>query len=802
MSQRRITRSRRSSNISGILNDNTDILENADPLWANRTVVRPSTSLNLTTRASSVLNSNSTVKSSRWTEGWYTNLSESSTSRVFEREAKKMAFDEEDTNVTKDPQVENESSDEPERKVLKFKALKKAKKPSEENNVFMEVLHKTDSISKNLNDVEGSEGNLSESTNDDSKMRKKLRPRLFKSSKNAAKDFKNKFDQVFGSESLTEKIHDSSKSPRSLKNLSVHTPSTSKTERQLKYSAKFFSKNKITDKHQLSSDVVQKFSKALEENNSSDDVSQGKKIEASVEVSPNKTNEGNASDSSLRSENTPNAASTATSRSRSLQKKTEENFMNNVENKENSTSNRRSNIEKSWFEASFGTEKSEAENDFINESQKMDEKRKSIAISTLRDVQNAIPNIGLKKPRIILENIMVPGSENYVPVDQIVSNTKIIPSTDKIDKSNIKLKISEMPKNLQLSHTYDSESTENQDDSLRPLAPAQSTLTFHGKPIAAFRMSAIPETPKRTKESELQVDEENVDVDDFVDVEVYNSNEEGPLPSRPHSSASHPLSNKNRTITTDDERVRAFLTEKPMISRREKALQESTSNIDPSVWATIKKKTEALKVKIEASNQHTYEEQRKQEKKKAIINEKLRRVKVAQEARKKEKLKKPINKAFYVSGKPYKQPKLPKPKSWVTPRLYKYLWKAMEPKFGLKTRVKSEKFVLKLSSIYTVIIRRNKYENYVADLDNLLVEMAKLGIIKTRYDFYRFCSDFMPPDFNKKVVPMMLPGNKRNIPYDKKLVNKPIIDDDSSVDGASEERLEHRSEISSGSKSE
>ncbi|XP_034951651.1 uncharacterized protein DDB_G0290301-like [Chelonus insularis] len=137
--------------------------------------------------------------------------------------------------------------------------------------------------------------------------------------------------------------------------------------------------------------------------------------------------------------------------------------------------------------------------------------------------------------------------------------------------------------------------------------------------------------------------------------------------------------------------------------------------------------------------------------------------------------KKPINKAYIVDGIFYKQPKLPRPQKWATNRLYKFLWKTMEPKYNLDTRRKSEKFVQYLSDVVKVIKRRKNFESYEEDLNELIKKMAQLGIIKTRMDFHNFCTDFLPYEFRVKVTPMLMPGNRTNIPFDPDILTVPII---------------------------
>lgn len=140
-------------------------------------------------------------------------------------------------------------------------------------------------------------------------------------------------------------------------------------------------------------------------------------------------------------------------------------------------------------------------------------------------------------------------------------------------------------------------------------------------------------------------------------------------------------------------------------------------------------------------------------------------------------LMQPINKAFLVDGKVYKIPKLPRPMPWVTDNLYKFLWKHMEPKYKLATRVRSEKFVQEFANIIKLIKRRRKYDNYKAELKVLMKEMARLKIINTRNDFYHFCQQFLPYEIRVKVVPMLLPGNKMTIPYNPEKLNVPLLDE-------------------------
>ncbi|XP_076246672.1 uncharacterized protein LOC143186784 [Calliopsis andreniformis] len=133
-----------------------------------------------------------------------------------------------------------------------------------------------------------------------------------------------------------------------------------------------------------------------------------------------------------------------------------------------------------------------------------------------------------------------------------------------------------------------------------------------------------------------------------------------------------------------------------------------------------------------------------------------------------------IHKAFLVNGQAYKVPRLPRTKSWVTDRLYNHLWKRMEPKYKLESRVMSTKFVRQLTDVTAFIQKEKSYSRYKMLLHALMKEMARLGVIQNRYDFYNFCQEFLPYELRSKMVPMLLPGNVRNIPYDPNNLYEPI----------------------------
>ncbi|XP_016840816.1 GATA zinc finger domain-containing protein 14 isoform X2 [Nasonia vitripennis] len=365
------------------------------------------------------------------------------------------------------------------------------------------------------------------------------------------------------------------------------------------------------------------------------------------------------------------------------------------------------------------------------------------------------------------------------------------------------------------------------DDLLHTPNPAQSTLKISGKRITQFalRNSIIneidsPQSPTSSNRdpsppaansvvaNEIGEPQREKEIDDNededVEVDIINNSDVSEYPMLTRHLNDIPYEAEK---STSEEEAAPFLSAGPLTSKatKTKANQKNTSTIDESVWVEVKKKTDALKVIMETQKKHQEAIQREREREKARTEAKLKRAMAQRAAELKKQRKKPIDKAYYVNGKLYKQPKLPVPKKWVTDRLYKYLWKHMEPKFGLNTRVQSEKFVMKLSNVFTVVTRREMYENYKEDVDDLMVSMAELGIIKDRYDFYRFCREYMPYSFRIKVVPMQLPGNLRNIPYEPELVHKPILPDRSgSYESRSNSNSNSRSndENASGSSSE
>ncbi|XP_032685435.1 uncharacterized protein LOC116850831 [Odontomachus brunneus] len=204
----------------------------------------------------------------------------------------------------------------------------------------------------------------------------------------------------------------------------------------------------------------------------------------------------------------------------------------------------------------------------------------------------------------------------------------------------------------------------------------------------------------------------------------------------------------------------------------------------PSKTFTNAEKMQQIKERVEAMKSRELAEMKmhagKIDKKQLASNVKASGV-VSGRIMKKKKLPvtsaKKVDPAYLVNGEVYKVPKLLRPKQWATDRLYKFLWKCLETKYKLSTRIRSEKFVGDLSKIVTLILRRKKYNSYKTELEALMKEMARLQIINTRNDFYNFCRDFMPYEFRVKVIPILLPGNQKTIPYDPDKLHTSLLDE-------------------------
>ncbi|CAG9560952.1 unnamed protein product [Danaus chrysippus] len=101
----------------------------------------------------------------------------------------------------------------------------------------------------------------------------------------------------------------------------------------------------------------------------------------------------------------------------------------------------------------------------------------------------------------------------------------------------------------------------------------------------------------------------------------------------------------------------------------------------------------------------------------------------------------------------YKPPKRFQPAnaSWITKRLYKYLETKLEPKYDYKARIRAEKLV---ECIYTLTKEVRRHDKpRLEGVNDLKHEMARLELVKTHFDFYEFCHQFLPREIRVKVVP-------------------------------------------------
>ncbi|OWR47475.1 hypothetical protein KGM_214803 [Danaus plexippus plexippus] len=101
----------------------------------------------------------------------------------------------------------------------------------------------------------------------------------------------------------------------------------------------------------------------------------------------------------------------------------------------------------------------------------------------------------------------------------------------------------------------------------------------------------------------------------------------------------------------------------------------------------------------------------------------------------------------------YKPPKRFQPAnaSWITKRLYKFLETKLEPKYDYKARIRAEKLV---ECMYTLTKEIRRHDTPRVDgVNELKHEMAKLDLVKTHFDFYEFCHQFLPREIRVKVVP-------------------------------------------------
>ncbi|XP_043283957.1 enolase-phosphatase E1-like isoform X2 [Venturia canescens] len=329
-----------------------------------------------------------------------------------------------------------------------------------------------------------------------------------------------------------------------------------------------------------------------------------------------------------------------------------------------------------------------------------------------------------------------------------------------------------------------------------PLAGSRKSIQTLAKIVESEteRSNELAATSKSASFAQASTSQQNVDPDEIADKNNEDcENDRGP-------SAGKKLSNNARTSDVP-------VTPKPISSRESLFMRKQhASNSTPlhaqkSITEFFKSKflqtSKSLTPREVSSSFNTETFKKAREELEKMKKRELEKMKLEAEAKKKKeddlkkrmadaaKLKKKVgasaktvktvDKAFLVNGVVYKPPRLPRPKPWATDRLYHHLWKLMEPKYRISTRIKSEEFIKDLAKAVAFITKRAKYENYKRELKALMIKMARLGIIKTRNDFYDFCYDFMPYEFRVKVTPIMMPGNILTIPYNPEQLRTPLI---------------------------
>ncbi|XP_045767036.1 myb-like protein X isoform X3 [Maniola jurtina] len=102
----------------------------------------------------------------------------------------------------------------------------------------------------------------------------------------------------------------------------------------------------------------------------------------------------------------------------------------------------------------------------------------------------------------------------------------------------------------------------------------------------------------------------------------------------------------------------------------------------------------------------------------------------------------------------YKPPKRFQGKNapWITKRLYKFLEDKLQPKYDYRARVRAEKLVEKLY-LFAKDVRKCARAAPPQAISELKLEMARLGIVTTHYQFYGFFHEFMPREIRIRVNP-------------------------------------------------
>ncbi|XP_075212072.1 uncharacterized protein LOC142319081 [Lycorma delicatula] len=131
----------------------------------------------------------------------------------------------------------------------------------------------------------------------------------------------------------------------------------------------------------------------------------------------------------------------------------------------------------------------------------------------------------------------------------------------------------------------------------------------------------------------------------------------------------------------------------------------------------------------------------------------------------KESEQKDINTNDENATKSIKMSKLKKPKNWVSQHLYNFIISKLEVTYKLRSRLRAESFVVYLSDKVDMITALKEKDLYQKHVQELILEMARLKLIKTLYDFYDFVCTYLPDHFYHKSVPSVKPfGRPASVP--------------------------------------
>ncbi|XP_011505635.1 PREDICTED: putative uncharacterized protein DDB_G0277255 [Ceratosolen solmsi marchali] len=812
-SRNRRSSARRSSNVTGDFNENTNIIDNDDPLWFNRTIIRPSTSLVLTKHASSILNSDSTIDTSEISGKWFDNLSRSESSKLMADNVRKNVKQRINNGTSIQPKEDSRNI---KRQSLSNSSSKKINQLNTSSNEAIldqgakklrsgKILIKQDIpvkiqltkyANKNLNTNSDAAVNSNDSNTDDVQKR---RPNLF-SQESKERTEKNSFDAALEDNNISNKSNTTlgnrskKQSPKHISPKSFTTDSDHNNQSGVRVGRNISSKRitQLLKEKQLSEENA--FDEVLESQNLTTEMDKTDKSLRSQRISlrnklsqvlnnsqsslkyMNKSNANKITDVSSLNESIPYNKTKNDSKeisneneSSSLPKyirrtksyvpnasTTKQKFMNSDPVKEMDVEDHI--VRQNYIIKNRSDDDTSDEESYISKKSLLSSQRQSTKAATSLHSQDksAIENRGTE----LNEKSEISGHE--MSAKEVAETSKVLNLSSniikKINKPNESFAESynkELLKqkfNRIISRNSPSTEGDVDDDLLRTPHPAQSTLNPSGRPFTRL-----------TEFRSFETDESSSSHNSLTRNVVNTSNT---------SKKGNDLSVLKGVATSVKE------TSAPNENERQLKLSNNAMMIDKSLWEIAKKKVDLIKEATLANLELEKKRNQELEQKNKQTDAKVKRTMALKQAKLKMKKRKPINKAYYVDGKLYKQPKLSRPKNWATDRLYKYLWNRMEPLFRSETRIESEKFVQELSKISSLIIKRKKYESYSKVLEKLLVMMARLNLIKTRYDFYRFCRDFMPYDFRIKVVPMKLPGNVENIPYNQELVCTPILQDE------------------------